>query len=239
MRRAAGILALLGAATLAACTVPPDYGPFLDHPPRSILVLPPLNETSDVRASDTFLSTVSTALGECGYYVFPVAVVDRMMKENGLPTPGEMHQVPLEKVGEVFDADAVLYITIKEWSTRYVIFDTTTTVRLAYRLVDVRTGLELWQREQAFRDSSSAGAQDPFSLIIASLVSAIVAAASEPEWNLARRANAAQFNHAQQGLLKGPRHPDHERDRLRRLSERENRGKAGSTAAPPISGIAP
>lgn len=236
MRSACGILAFLG---LSACAAPPDYGPFLDHQPRSILVLPPLNETSEVRASDAFLSTVSTALGECGYYVFPVALVDRMIKENGLPTPGEMHQVPLERLDRVFDADAVLYITIKEWTTRYIILDTTTTVRLAYRLVDVRTGTELWQREQTFRESSSAGAQDPISLILAALVSAVVSAASDPEWSLARRANAGLFHHAQQGLLKGPRHPDHDRDRLRRLAEREDRGKGGSSAGPPLSGIAP
>jgi len=33
--------------------------------------------------------------------VFPVAVVDQFMKDNGLPTANEMQQAPLAKVAEI------------------------------------------------------------------------------------------------------------------------------------------
>jgi hypothetical protein len=56
------------------------------HPPRSILMLPPLNESTAVEATWGYLSTVTQPLAERGFYVFPVAVIDQFLKENGLPS---------------------------------------------------------------------------------------------------------------------------------------------------------
>src|SRR5437868_8617491 len=92
---------------LAACqTVKPyDYTNFRAHPPRSILVLPPLNESTAIEGTYGYLTTVTRPVAERGYYVFPVAVVAQFMKENGLPTAHEMHEAPLAKVAEITGAD--------------------------------------------------------------------------------------------------------------------------------------
>src|SRR5277367_2093834 len=106
-------LAMAGSFFAGCATTPPfDYTNFRAHRPRSILVLPPLNNSTDVRGTYGYLSTVTRPLAELGYYVFPVAIVDQFLKENGLPSPGEMHQAPLDKLGKIFGADAVLYITL-------------------------------------------------------------------------------------------------------------------------------
>ena len=65
-------------------TKPYDYTNLRAHPPRSILVLPPINESTDTRGTYGYLSTVTKPLAEMGYYVYPVAVVNQFMKENGL-----------------------------------------------------------------------------------------------------------------------------------------------------------
>src|SRR5262249_17607729 len=85
---------LIALALLTGCATPTpyDYTNYREHPPRSILVLPPLNESTAVGATYSYLSTVTRPLAEMGYYVFPVAVVDQFLKENGLPSAGEMHQ---------------------------------------------------------------------------------------------------------------------------------------------------
>ena len=95
--RATTFLALaLPLITIGCATpTPVDHTAFLEHVPRSILVLPPLDETMETEACAGSLSTISRPLAERGYYVFPVAMVDLMMRENGLPTAYEMHQVPL------------------------------------------------------------------------------------------------------------------------------------------------
>jgi hypothetical protein len=244
MTRARLLACVLGTSLLGACiSARPSYDDYLDHMPRSILVLPALNLTTDTKASSAFLSTISRPLAECGYYVYPVAVVDELMKENGLPTPGDMHHVPLSKIDEVFGADAVLYIVIKAWNTSYLVISTSTTVTLDYRLVDVKTGLDLWHQEITVRDNSSAGAKDPFTAIIAALVSAIVKSASTPQWGLARQANQMLFQDARRGLLKGERHPDFDRDQerlggLRRTGEKPV-PPAPAPAAGPEAGARP
>ncbi len=64
-------------------------------------------ETDSV-ATYGWLSTVTRPLAEAGNYVFPVAVVDELLRQNGMQTPGEMHTVPLDKVREIIGADASL-----------------------------------------------------------------------------------------------------------------------------------
>src|ERR1035438_1909787 len=97
-----GLCALTLTVMLAGCaTKPYDYTNFRAHPPRSILVLPPLNESTAVEGTYGYLSTVTLPLAEMGYYVYPVVVVDQFMKENGMPTSGEMHQAPLDKIRDI------------------------------------------------------------------------------------------------------------------------------------------
>src|ERR1700738_635078 len=117
--RFAAILA--SALALAGCqTVTPyDYTNFRAHPPRSILVLPPLNESTAVEGTYGCLTTVTRPVAERGYYVFPVAVVDQFMKENGLPTANEMQKAHLAKVAGATGADAVLFLDLKQYGAHY------------------------------------------------------------------------------------------------------------------------
>ena len=196
-------------AALQSCTAPVeyDYRAYLEHMPRSILVLPPLDETIEVDAACGCLSRITRPLAERGYYVFPVAVVDAMMKENGLPTPGEMHQVSLKKLDEVFGADAVMYLTVKEWGTSYKVIDTATVVTIDALLVDVKTGTELWRGQKTAEMHSSSGAGDPFSLLAAALVSQVVSTATDESRDLSANADQMLFFDPHIGLLPGPYDP--------------------------------
>ena len=69
---------------LSGCATSYNYTNFRKHKPRSILVLPPLNNANDIRGTYSYLSTVSMPVAEKGFYVFPVTIVDQMMKENGV-----------------------------------------------------------------------------------------------------------------------------------------------------------
>ena len=48
--------------------------------PRSILVLPPINESMDVNVTYSWLTTASQPIAEKGFYVYPVAVMDLNQK---------------------------------------------------------------------------------------------------------------------------------------------------------------
>ncbi|MCA7886717.1 hypothetical protein DF044_26475 [Burkholderia contaminans] len=135
-------------ALLSACAQPvkrPDYTAFKKSQPRSILVLPPLNETSEVDATYGMLSQMTLPLAESGYYVVPVAVMDETFKQNGLTNAAEIQETPPAKLREIFGADAALYTKVSQYGTVYRIIASATVVSASAKLVDLRTGDVLWQ----------------------------------------------------------------------------------------------
>jgi hypothetical protein len=130
---------------LAACATAPttDDSALRARPPKSILVLPPINESADVRATPSVLAQATYPLAEGGYYVMPVTLVSEMFKQNGMTLPEQMHATPLDKLQSIFGADAVLYISIQKYGTSYQIINSVTQTKASAKLVDLKTGQTL------------------------------------------------------------------------------------------------
>jgi hypothetical protein len=203
-----------GSLVLAGCKVtdPYDYTNFRAHPPRSILVLPPLNESMAIEGTYGYLSTVTQPIAERGYYVFPVAVTDQFMKDNGLPTAGEMQQAPLTKFAEVVGADAVLFLTLKQYGSKYQVVSATTTVEVLAKLVDTRTGILLWQG-RGFAESKSAGTNNPLATLIAAAVVQAINKKADSAHGVSRQANTNLFTAENRGLPYGPYSPKYRTER--------------------------
>lgn len=197
---------LLGAC---ASVEPYDYALFEAHRPRSILVLPPLDNSMEVEASYAYLATVTRPLAERGYYVFPVAVVDRMLRDNGLQGPGEMHQAPIDRLREVFGADAVLYVILKDWGTSYRVLDSATEVTVEAHLVDAASGTEIWGGEHTAEYHSGSGGGSILGALIGAAVNQIASSISDPSAQAARDCNQVLFCNETRGLLLGPYHPEY------------------------------
>lgn len=196
---------------ITGCISPPDYSVFRDHPPRSILVLPPLNNSVAIDATYSWLTTATAPLAETGYYVFPVAMVDAFMKDNGLPSAGEMHEVSVAKIGEVFGADSVLYVTIEDWGQKYIVISSDTVVKVKATLVDVATASQLWEWKVNYRESSGGTGNLIADLVIA-VVEQIADTITDQTHGVGRRANFRLFFNEKTGLPYGPYHPGHETD---------------------------
>lgn len=135
---------------LAACAGPAkqvDHTAFRKSQPRSILVLPPVNDTTDVGATNGMLSQMTMPLAEAGYYVIPVALAEETFRQNGLTAPAEIAQVAPAKLRSIFGADAVLYTTVTQYGSVYQVIDSTTVVAASAKLVDLKSGEVLWQGE--------------------------------------------------------------------------------------------
>jgi len=195
-----------------AAPTPPDYTNFRAHRPRSILVLPPINESTAVEATYGYLSTVTFPLAEMGYYVFPVAVVDQFLKENGMPTAGEMHQIPLNKVHEIIGADAVLYTTLVQYGTKYQLLNSKTEVNVKGKLVDTRTGITLWEGMGVARQDSS-GSGNLIADLVAAAVTQVVNSSTDTAHDVSRSANANLLQLKDRGILYGPYHPEYEKEK--------------------------
>ena len=201
--------AVIALSLFNGCVTMPDkdYTTFRKLQPKSILVLPPLNNDFDERASYSYLSTISSPLAEHGYYVFPVAVIDHFLKENGLPTPGEMHQIPLKKVDEIIGADAVFYVEIEEYGTDYNVLSSDTIVAVNARLVDVKTGQEIWEgRKKVIFSSSDQANGDIIAMMIFAIISQIINSTTDEAHRASAILNAQLILETGQGLLYGPRH---------------------------------
>ncbi|MEM6671823.1 MAG: GNA1162 family protein [Planctomycetota bacterium] len=199
-------------ALLAACESPgvEIREEFIQSAPRSILVLPPLNESIEPIATYGALASTTFPLAENGFYVFPVAVVDGMLRENGLPTPFEMHQVSLEKLREVFDCDAVLYLTVSQWGTQYIVVDSQTQVAIRGELVDAVTGATLWVGQDQVTTSSNSGGGDIITMLVGSVINQIATSVEDPSKAVAAQVNNELLRGPKRGWPYGPYHPEYD-----------------------------
>jgi hypothetical protein len=212
LRGGARLAALALLALLGGCQTskPYDYTNFHAHPPRSILVIPPLNESTTLEGTYSYLSTVSRPIAERGYYVFPVAVVDQFLKDNGLPTTGEMNQLPAGKVGEITGADAVMYLDLKQYGSKYVLINSVTTVEVTAKLIDTRTGILLWEG-RGFAQQSGNGSGSLLADMVAAAISQVINKKTDTAHNVSRVANATLFLPDDTGLPYGPYSPRYDR----------------------------
>jgi len=207
---------LIVALALAGCVTPPaskDYTAFRAQNPRSILVVPVLNNTTSLTAQDYFLSTVSAPFAERGYYVFPAHMVKSILEKEGLSDAGLVHSANPIRFGQLFGCDTVLLIDINKWESQYVVLSTTTTVSFRYKLVSCKDGATLWDSNQEIAYSPQASsAGNPLAALIAD---AIIAALEKAEPNympLASQANVQAAAIIGQGLPAGPYRTEYGQD---------------------------
>lgn len=205
MKPILGICLLIAGMTLFGCVTPRDYTNFRAHPPRSILVLPPLNESTDTRGTYSYLASITYPISEMGYYVYPVVLTDQLLKENGLPTPGEMHQAPLDKLKKVFGADAVLYLTLKEYGTKYYVINSVSVARAHARLVDTATGTVLWEGMLQAQQGTNNSGGGLVGAIVNAAINQAISSSTDRASQMARAANR-HLMIENSGLLYGPYH---------------------------------
>ena len=208
---AALFIVLAGCATKA----PFDYTAYKQSRPRSLLVLPPLNNSPEVQASSSVLAQATFPLAEGGYYVLPVTLVAETFKENGMPLPPDMHATPIDKLREIFGADAVLYITIDRYGTAYRVVQSATVVSAQARLVDLKTGQQLWagSATASSDEGQNQGSGGLVGLLVTALVKQVLASALDQNHKVAGLATARLLSPGTpNGLLYGPRSPRYVKD---------------------------
>lgn len=188
-----------------------DVSAYSANMPKSILVMPPVNNSPDIRATYGYWSTVTRPVAEAGYYVFPITVVDTMFKENGITNGFDAQAVPAQKLREIFGADAALYIKINEYGSKYQLIQSVVTVDVDAKLVDLKTGQQLWEGKQKLQQSSDNGNSGLLGALVGALVNQISNHLSDNAYNLSNSVSGQLFTpriSQQKGLLYGPRSPN-------------------------------
>ena len=133
------------------------------------------------------------------------------MEEEGLADANLVHSADPTRLGELYGADAILYITIENWETVYLVVHAETTVSLNYVLKSGKTGEVLWRRRSSVSDSpeiESTGDDDGVVGVLAGLVVMSVASAVHKATAdyipLAQQANRKAIHNDRKGLPSGP-----------------------------------
>ena len=163
---------------------------FLNAAPRSILVVPVVNKSVDVTASDYMLSTITIPLAERGYYVFPINMVKHVLEDDGLADSSLVHSAPTTRLANLFGADAVLYITINRWDAQYMVLATSVTVGLNYQIRCGKTDEVLWQNSEQIVYTPDGGGGGGLAGLVAKAVVAAITRAAPNYMPLAHQANA-------------------------------------------------
>lgn len=200
----------------ATTQTPMDYSAFKQSNPKSILVLPPTNHTSEVIAPYGVLANVTVPLAEAGYYVFPVALVNETFKNNGLTVAEDIHAVAPKKLNEIFGVDAVLYIDIEEYGTSYAVLSSDTVVVVKARLTDSKTNALLWEGKASASSSEQGGGNSGglVGMLVEAAVKQIMETAMDTGFQIAAIAsNRLLSPEMHNGILYGPRSPKHGKEK--------------------------
>ena len=201
------LLLSFGAFGCAANFPTYDYTAFHAENPRSILVVPIMNESVEVYAPNMMVTSVPYPLGERGYYVFPIKLTDALLQDLGLPEAGLVHQLPPQKFHEHFGCDAVLFITIKDWSSKYVLIQNMRHIQARYLLVAARSGNVHWDQTKEVSIGSGDGGGGLIGMAVAALVDKVVTEAFDSAYrDVARMLNTTSITQRGVGLPAGPYH---------------------------------
>jgi hypothetical protein len=145
-----GAVVCLGCAGGTPHNVAPDYK---DRAPRSVAVLPVLNETVSLRAPEVFRPLLLNKLSLKGYETPSLSVVDGRLREKDIREAGQVNSLTPQELGKLLGVDALLYAYVTEFSTTYLLAYASMTVGARFELKDTKTGDKLWDSEHQVKES--------------------------------------------------------------------------------------
>lgn len=137
-----GTLFLTSCTTTAPITKAHAYEGIYSEKPVSILLMPPINRSTNVEAKEYFHTSLNVPIANAGYYVIPPFLSMEILKKESAYDAELFLEGPLAQFGEVFGADMALFTIIHKWDKSslaakvYVdieyIFKSTTTNEIVY-----------------------------------------------------------------------------------------------------------
>lgn len=211
-RRLRSFFACLILALLGACAVMPTasnlgqaYPLLYDSSPKTVLILPPQNNSTAADAREYFACSLGEALGLNGYYPLPVQTVFDILGEEGWYDIEPVNPAVLQRMKEFLGADAVLITTIQTWDKSWAILGGALSIRVDYLLLDAASADVLWD----FTTTVNVSLDSESKNLLAVALETALKTATEDYFENARMANLKTMGLY---LPKGPYHPEHGMD---------------------------
>ena len=201
---------MTGCASHQEITKGEAFPKMYEENPRSILVLPAMNESTAAEAKDYYATTIEMPIAQMGYYVFPMEMVGDILKQEGVYDTELLYSMPANKFYDYFGADVVMFTRIKKWDVAYAVVASSLTVTIESEAVSTKTNEKLWSYEGSVTVDLSGGSNSGGSLagLVAQAIATAINTAAADYVEYARVANARLFF----ALPAGPYHPMHQID---------------------------
>ncbi len=203
MKKMKGIIYLLATAViLSSCgaqsqiTRLSQYSKMYEEMPVTLLIMPPINNTTNVEAKEFLYTSISRPLAEAGYYVIPPMLAMEVLRAESAYDAELFVNAPLTKFQMFFGADAVVFSEINSWTKKG--FGIETDIR--YFIRSTKTGDIIFDRSCClYLDlQSDSGGNSVLGQLLDLAVSAIATAATD-HIVAARKANQYIFKDIPRG----------------------------------------
>lgn len=186
------VIFVLVVAALASCSTPQTmgekYSAIYAEKPISIVVMPPINQTTHVEAKDYFYTTMYQPLCEKGYYVFSPYLTMELFQSESAYDAEMFLDGDLSVFRNVLGADAAMFTIIKSWKRNNI--GGMLTVNIEYILRSTKTGQTLYNRQGKIKVDTSVNAGSGGIGALVSLVATAINTAVTDKVVAGRKCNA-------------------------------------------------
>ena len=95
-----------------------QYAKMYEEKPVTLLVMPPINNSTHVEAKDLLYTSISRPLVEAGYYVISPLLAMDILKAESAYDAENFFDAPLTAFNNYFGADAVVFSVIDSWAKK-------------------------------------------------------------------------------------------------------------------------
>jgi hypothetical protein len=117
----------------------------VDLQEKTLAVLPFDNESVDFDATPIFRHAIYNYLGSRGFKRISLKRVDEILAEQGILEGGEVHLFTPEELGELLGVDYLLYGTVTDFNTKYMVVYSSINVEGRFELYDTVNGEKVWE----------------------------------------------------------------------------------------------
>ncbi|HEX2936030.1 MAG TPA: GNA1162 family protein [Bacteroidales bacterium] len=174
------------------------YSGMYNERPLSILIMPPINKSTNVEAKEFFHTTLLVPVANSGYYVIPPFMSMEILKKESAYDAELFLDKPLSKFGEIFGADMVLFTVINKWNKSSI--GAKVTVGVEYIIKSTKTNETLYHRTgEIVYDASIRSNSGGLAGLVVSMAASAINTAATNYVKIARTCNAYTLYDLPQG----------------------------------------
>lgn len=181
------------------------YGALYEEEPEVLLIMPPINNSTNVSAKDYFYTSMTVPLAEAGYYVLPpLMTLEVLQRESGYDSELFIDK-DLSRFKEILGADVAVFTIIQAWDKSML--EGSVSVTLDYIFKSTKTNRVLYRKRGVVYENTSQfiDTGDDLISLIASIAASALSTALTDYMTLAKESNSRTISDLPAGKY-SPRH---------------------------------